>query len=162
MTLKKGQGHGVQHWQCRSKIAHVKIYQRHLHFLISSTFDLCERFLHPYTHTELIKSEHLISHATIWKSRSRSKSITSAMMPLDGKYWNLQMSCVCTLALVHTIFVILTIYWPWRLGQGQRVQHSQWFYSMVNVEIYQCHLLQFCASFHRFRDMDSWSSTFEK
>ena len=40
---KVDQGHGVQHWQCRSQIANVKIYKRHiLHFWFSTKFDLCE------------------------------------------------------------------------------------------------------------------------
>ena len=49
---KVGQGHEVQHWQCRSQITNVKIYKRHfLHFLLlSPRFDLCERS--SQTHTD--------------------------------------------------------------------------------------------------------------
>ena len=48
---KIGQGHRVQHWQCRSQIANVKIYKRRcLHFLFSPRFNLCERL--SQTHTQ--------------------------------------------------------------------------------------------------------------
>ena len=49
---KSRSSHGVQHWQCRSQIANVKIYKRNiLQFWISPRFDLCKQFLHTYTHT---------------------------------------------------------------------------------------------------------------
>ena len=94
------------------------------------------------------------------KSRSMSKNITIAMMPFDGKYLNLQMLCFSTFALALTVFEILTfeIFDLERQDQGQRVQHSLWWcYSMANVEIYKCYLLQFCVSSHRFRDIDIWN-----
>ena len=33
---------------------------------------------------------------------------------------------------------------------------------MENVEIYKCYILQFWASFHRFRDINIWSLTLKK
>ena len=39
-------------------------------------------------------------------------------------------------------------------GQDQRVQYSKMLFD-GNVEIYKCHILQFCTSFRRFRDIHS-------
>ena len=46
-------------------------------------------------------------------------------------------------ALALTVFQILNIIWfsevlsPWNIGQGRDVQHSQWRYSMANVNLYK-------------------------
>ena len=73
-----------------------------------------------------------------WKSRSRSKSIIFAMMPIDSKYWNLQMSSlgICTSSHHFWDIDILNI-WPWKVGQGHRVQHWQCRRQIANIKIYK-------------------------
>ena len=40
------------------------------------------------------------------------------------------------------------------LGQGHGVQNSQWSRSMADISVYKSHKPHFCASSHRFRDIN--------
>ena len=52
---KVGQGHGVQHWQCRNQIANVKIYKNpFLHFDFRHDLTCAhDSYIHRHTHIEL-------------------------------------------------------------------------------------------------------------
>ena len=111
----------------------------------------------PASVTRITGSHHC---SFTWRQVGKNSTRPPALKLDYWTYWNLQMSCFALLRQL-TVFEILTFetFDLEKLGQSQRVQHSQWWYSMANVEIYKCHLLQFCASLHRFREIDIWRKT---
>ena len=78
-------------------------------------------------------------------------------------------SAVCTFVYSQRIKKMFDIE---NEGQGHGVQHSQWFHSIANINLYKRHTRAFFASSHRFWDIyisklwpwkcrtKSWSTTF--
>ena len=71
-----------------------------------------------------------------WKWRSNWWSTISAMASSDGKYQNLYLN-FCAI-FQHFRYISISYFFNHdNLGQGQRVQHSQWCDSVANTNLYK-------------------------
>ena len=61
------------------------------------------------------------------------------MAPFDGKFQNLWNDIKHLFAQAFTIFDILAfqMFELENIGQGRRVQHSKWCYSMTDINLYK-------------------------
>ena len=88
----------------------IKIYNsRYMHFCTSSC---------PLRDTNVLK-------CLTFRNRSRSWSITFAMRPVDGKYQNLQKSCIFVLALIISEILTFQIVDLQKVGQDHVLELSQ-------------------------------------
>ena len=58
------------------------------------------------------------------------------------------------LALIVSEILAFDIFGLEKVGQGHRVQISQWRRFMVNMKIYKSHNTHFCVSSHRLREIN--------